>query len=78
MFSAFGLLVSIPIEITCSPVGLKICAISAEIKKYKSIIKGSVLGLSLLKIMKNDSMLSFHVKDSFSSWDFEFFVLIFG
>ena len=29
---------AIPIEITSSAIGLKICAITAEIKKYKSII----------------------------------------
>ena len=37
--SAFALLFGIPIEITSSAVGLKICAITAGIKKYKSIIK---------------------------------------
>ena len=31
--------ISIPIEITSSAIGLKICAITAGIKKYKSIIK---------------------------------------
>ena len=37
--SAFGSLVGIPIGITSSGTGLKICAITAAIKKYKSIIK---------------------------------------
>ena len=37
--SAFASFVGIPIEITSSPIGLKICAIAAGIKKYKSIIK---------------------------------------
>ena len=37
--SAFASLLGIPIEITSSAVGLKICAIAAGIKKYKSIIK---------------------------------------
>ena len=32
-------MIGIPIRITSSPVGLKICAITAGIKKYKSIIK---------------------------------------
>ena len=32
-------LVGIPVEITSSAIGLKICAITAGIKKYKSIIK---------------------------------------
>ena len=36
--SAFASFVGIPIGITSSPIGLKICAIAAGIKKYKSII----------------------------------------
>ena len=37
--SAFASLIGIPIGITSSAIGLKICAITAGIKKYKSIIK---------------------------------------
>ena len=37
--SAFASLVGIPIGITSSAIGLKICAITAGIKKYKLIIK---------------------------------------
>ena len=37
--SAFAFLVGILIWITCSAIGLKICVIAAEIKKYKSVIK---------------------------------------
>ena len=37
--SAFASLVGIPIGITSSAIGLKICAITAGIKTYKSIIK---------------------------------------
>ena len=37
--SVFASLVGISIEITISAVGLKIYAITARIKKYKSIIK---------------------------------------
>ena len=37
--SVFVFLLGIPIGITSSPIGLKICAIDAGIKKYKSIIK---------------------------------------
>ena len=40
-FYIFTSLIGIPIAITSSAVGLKIYAISAEIKKYKSIIKKS-------------------------------------
>ena len=36
--SAFTSSLGIPIEITSSAIGLKICAIAARIKKYKSII----------------------------------------
>ena len=37
--SAFAFLVGIPIGVTSSAIGLKICPITAAIKKYKSIIK---------------------------------------
>ena len=37
--SAFASLVGIPIGITSSAIGLKICVITTGIKKYKSIIK---------------------------------------
>ena len=36
---AFASLIGIPIGIASSAIGLKICAITAGIKKYKSIIK---------------------------------------
>ena len=37
--SAFASLVCVPIGMTSSAVGIKHCAITAGIKKYKSIIK---------------------------------------
>ena len=37
--SAFASLVCVPVGITSSAVGINICAITAGIKKYKSIIK---------------------------------------
>ena len=37
--SAFASLVCVPVGITSSAVGIKICAVPAGIKKYKSIIK---------------------------------------
>ena len=37
--SAFASLVGIPVGIASSTIGLKICVITAGIKKYKSIIK---------------------------------------
>ena len=39
LFSAFASLVADPLGITSSAVGLKLCAITAGIKKYKSVIK---------------------------------------
>ena len=41
--SDFASLVGIPIGITSSAIGLKICVITAEIKKYKSIIKRKMI-----------------------------------
>ena len=37
--STFASLVCVPVSITSSEVGIKLCAITARIKKYKSIIK---------------------------------------
>ena len=37
--SDFASLVGIPLQITSSAIGLKICVITAGVKKYKSIIK---------------------------------------
>ena len=37
--STFGSLLDIPIGLTSSAIGLKICALTARIKKHKSIIK---------------------------------------
>ena len=37
--SAFASLVGVPIGVTSSAIGLKICAITAGIEKYKSINK---------------------------------------
>ena len=37
--SVFASLVAIPVGITCSAVGIKICAITARTKKCKSIIE---------------------------------------
>ena len=46
---AFTSLVGVPIGITSSVIGLKICAITARIKKYKSIIR-----------KKRKSMIKYH------------------
>ena len=39
LISAFISLVGLPVGITSSAVDLKICAITAQLKKYKSVIK---------------------------------------
>ena len=39
MYVDFASLLGISIGITCAAIGLKICAITKEIEKYKSIIK---------------------------------------
>ena len=44
--SAFASLVGIPLRITSSAVGLKICAITAEIKMHNSVIKKKKKGNS--------------------------------
>ena len=37
--SAFAFLIGIPLGLTSSAIGFKICSIAGRIKKYKSIIK---------------------------------------
>ena len=54
--SSFGSLVGIPIGITCSAIELKICAITAGIKKYKSIIKKKHDIIVLLEKSKQNSI----------------------
>ena len=39
LISAFISLVGLPVGVTSSAVDLKICAITAQLKKYKSVIK---------------------------------------
>ena len=45
--STFTFLIGIPIGITSSAIGLKMCAITAGIKKYKSIIKKNSIVIKL-------------------------------
>ena len=49
--SFFGSLLGIPIGMTSSTIGLRMCTVAAVIKKYKSIIKK--------KKMKHDKIVSF-------------------
>ena len=41
--STFASLVGVPVAIASSAVGIKICAITARIRKYKSIIKHNII-----------------------------------
>ena len=68
--SAFASLVSIPIAITSSATGLKICAITAAIKKYKSMIKktkkrhGKIVLLAKSKLNSIEVLISKALIDS--------------
>ena len=68
--SAFASLVSIPIAITSSATGLKICAITAAIKKYKSMIKktkkrhGKIVLLAKSKLNSKEVLISKALIDS--------------
>ena len=71
--SDFGSLVGIPVGITSSAIGLKICVIIAGIKKYKSIIKkkkkhDKILSLAR-SILNNVEVISKALTDSNISHD---------
>ena len=51
--SAMASLLGNPIGITSSSIGLKICAITAGIKKYKSVIKKILLAKSKLNSIES-------------------------
>ena len=72
--SAFISLVCIPIGTTSSAIGLKICAIAAGIKKYKSIIKkkkkhDKIVLLSKSKLNRREVLISKALVDSVISHD---------
>ena len=68
--SAFASLVRISIGITNSETGLKICAMTAGIKKYKSIIKkekkkhDKIAFSAKYKLNKIEVLISKHLTDS--------------
>ena len=68
-------MVSIPIRITSSAIGLKICAITAAIKKYKSIIKkkkkkhDKIVFLAKSKLNRIEILISKALIDSVISHD---------
>ena len=59
--SAFAPLVAIPLGITTSTVGIKICAITAGIKKYKSIIKKKKMKHDKIVLLEKDKLNSIEV-----------------
>ena len=73
--SAFTSLVSIPVGITSSAIGLKICAITAGMKKYKSKIKekkkkhDKTVLLTKSKLKRIDVLISNAIIDSVISHD---------
>ena len=73
--SAFALLVGISIGITVSVAGLKICAITAGIKKYKSKINkterkhGKIVLLTKAKLSSIEFLVSRDLIDTYSSQD---------
>ena len=73
--SAFTSLISVPIGITSSAFGLKICAMTAGSKKYKSIIKkkkkkhDKIVLLAKSKLNNKEILISKTLSDSVVSHD---------
>ena len=73
--STFAYLVGIPIGFTSSAIGLKVCAITAGIKKYKSIIKkkkkrhDKIVLLAKAKLNSIEVLISKAIIDSYISHD---------
>ena len=71
--SAFASLVCVPVEISSSAVGIHVCAITAGIKKYKSIIKkkkkehDKIVLLGKAKLDAIEDLVSKSLIDSFIS-----------
>ena len=55
-FSAFDSLVYVPVGITCSTVGINICAIIAGFKKYKSVLKKKKKKHDKIVLLENDKL----------------------
>ena len=73
LISAFPSFIGIPIGIMSSIVGLKFCAIAAEIKKYKLIIKkknhDKIVLLAKTKLNITEVLISKGFTDSYISHD---------
>ena len=73
--SAFASLVCVPVGITSSAVGIKICAITTGIKKYKSIIMkknkkhDKIVLLGKDNLSTTEALISKALIDSYSSHD---------
>ena len=73
--SAFPSPIGIPIEIMSSATGLKICAVTAGVKKHKSVIKkkkkkhDKIVSLAKSKLNRIEVLISKHLIDSNSSHD---------
>ena len=69
LISAFVSLICVPFGITSSAVGIKICAIAAGIKKYKSIIKKKkkkhdkivLLVLNTIEVLISKTLIDSHI-----------------
>ena len=61
--SVFSSLVGIPIAITSSAIGLKICTITAGTKEYKSIIKKKKKIYDKIVLLAKDKLISFITHD---------------
>ena len=75
LISAFASLVAIPVGITSPAVKIKICAVTAGIKKYKSIIKkrqkkhGEIILLRKDNLNTTEVLISKTIIDSYISHD---------
>ena len=76
--SEFASLICVPVGVTSSAVGIKICAITAAIKKYKSIVKkkkkkhDKIVLIGKNKLNTIEVFISKALIDSYTSHD-EFF-----
>ena len=67
---AFASLLAIPIEITSSAMGLNIRAVTARIKKYKSIIMKKKI-FNSIDILDSKSLIDLHISHDEFVWEYE-------
>ena len=68
---AFASLLAIPIEITSSAMGLNIRAVTARIKKYKSIIMKKKKIFNSIDILDSKSLIDLHISHDEFVWEYE-------